>query len=109
MSKLVGLAAVDWLYRCKYIENLERSGRTCLQDWELELKNWDPEVETTTPSGYTLANLRYNSTDLRYTTSRQDWPSYRISLVSRLQAFFLKIRLAVSGATYLTKRRTFCM
>ncbi len=43
MSKLVGLVAVDWLYRCNYIESLERSGRKSLRDWELELKNWDPE------------------------------------------------------------------
>jgi hypothetical protein len=100
---------VDWLYRCKYVEDLERSGRTYLQDWELELKNWDPGVETTTPSGYALANLRYNSSDLKHATSRQAQPPYRISFASRLQAFFLKMRLAVSGVAALTKRRTFCM
>lgn len=97
MSKLVGLDAVDWLYRCKYLENLERSGRTALRDWELELRNWDPEVETTTPSGYALANLRYNSGDLKHTTSRQAQPPFGISLASRLQTLFLKMRLAVEG------------
>jgi hypothetical protein len=109
MSKLVGLVAVDWLYRCNYIESLERSGRKSLRDWELELKNWDPEVERTTPSRYTLANLRYNSSDLRHTTSRQPQSPFGISLVSRLQTFFLKMRLAVSGVTGLSKRRTSCM
>ncbi len=58
MSKLIGLAAVDWAYRCKYMEELEQSGRRCLDRWELELKNWDPEDEQTTPSGYALASVR---------------------------------------------------
>ena len=58
MSKLVGLAEVDWLYRCKYMEELERSGRTRLERWEIELKNWNPDDESTLPSNYALANLR---------------------------------------------------
>ena len=58
MSKLYGLAAVDWAYRCKYMEELERSGRTRLERWEIELKNWNPDDESTLPSNYALANLR---------------------------------------------------
>ncbi len=58
MSKLIGLAAVDWSYRCKYMAELDRSGRKHLEHWEVELKNWNPDDETTTPSGYALAALR---------------------------------------------------
>jgi hypothetical protein len=58
MSKLVGLAAVDWSYRCKYVAELDRLGRTRLDDWEVELKKWNPDDEATTPSGYALATLR---------------------------------------------------
>jgi hypothetical protein len=58
MSKLVGLEAVDWSYRCKYIAELERSGRKRLYDWEIELKKWDPEDDRTKPSGYALSALR---------------------------------------------------
>jgi hypothetical protein len=58
MSKLLGLAAVDWSYRCKYVAELDRSGRKRLAAWEQELKNWNPDDETTTPSGYALATLR---------------------------------------------------
>jgi hypothetical protein len=58
MSKLLGLAAVDWSYRCKYMAELDRSGRTRLEDWEIELKNWNPDDEATMPSGYSLAALR---------------------------------------------------
>jgi len=58
MSKLCGIAAVDWSYRCKYVEELERSGRKTLEDWEVELKNWNPEDERTMPSGYAWAALR---------------------------------------------------
>ena len=57
MSKLVGLAAVDWSYRCKYVAELERSGGKRLY-WEIELKQWNPEDERTTPSGYALSALR---------------------------------------------------
>ena len=64
MSKLVGLAAVDWSYRCKYMIALERSGRKRLKDWEVELKNWNPEDEATMPSGYALATLREAVRDL---------------------------------------------
>lgn len=58
MSKLVGLAAVDWSYRCKYMSELNRTGRKRLEDWEIELKNWNPDDEATMPSGYSLATLR---------------------------------------------------
>ena len=58
MSKLIGLAAVEWSYRCKYLSQLDHSGRKHLEDWEIELKNWDPDEETTMPSGYALATLR---------------------------------------------------
>jgi hypothetical protein len=58
MSKLVGLAAVDWSYRCKYMTELDGAGRKRLEDWEIELKNWNPDDETTMPSGYALATLR---------------------------------------------------
>jgi hypothetical protein len=58
MSKLIGLAAVDWSYRCKYVKDLERSGRKRFADWEIELKNWNPDDETTMPSGYAIATLR---------------------------------------------------
>ena len=58
MSKLVGLAAVDWSYRCIYMSELERAGRKRLENWEIELKNWNPDDETTMPSGYALATLR---------------------------------------------------
>jgi hypothetical protein len=58
MSKLFGLAAVDWSYRCKYVNDLERSGRKRLADWEVELKNWNPDDEKTMPSGYAIATLR---------------------------------------------------
>ena len=58
MSKLVGLAAVDWSYRCKYVAELDRAGRKRLEGWEIELKNWNPDDETTMPSGYALATLR---------------------------------------------------
>jgi len=58
MSKLLGLAAVDWAYRCKYMTELERSGRKRLQGWEIELKNWNPDDEKTMPSGYALASVR---------------------------------------------------
>ena len=51
MSNLVGLAAVDWAYRCKNIKALEAPGRRRLEGWELELKNQDPNNETTMPSG----------------------------------------------------------
>jgi hypothetical protein len=57
MSKLVGLTAVDWSYRCMYMEELDRSGRKRLESWELELKNWDPDDESTMPSGYALSRL----------------------------------------------------
>jgi hypothetical protein len=43
MSKLLGLAAIDWAYRCKYMEKLKQSGRHRFERWEVELKNWDPE------------------------------------------------------------------
>ena len=58
MGKLLGLAAVDWSYRCKYIAELESSGRKRLANWEIELKKWNPEDEATMPSGYALATLR---------------------------------------------------
>lgn len=58
MSKLLGLAAVDWSYRCKYMSQLDRSGRKRLADWEVELKNWNPDDAGTMPSGYALAALR---------------------------------------------------
>lgn len=58
MSKLVGLAAVDWSYSRKYVAALNRSGRTRLADWEIELKRWNPEDETTMPSNYALAAMR---------------------------------------------------
>jgi len=58
MSKLLGLAAVDWSYRCKYIAELERSGRKRLANWEIELKKWNPEDDATMPSGYAIATLR---------------------------------------------------
>ena len=64
MSKLVGLTAVEWLYRCKYMAVLDRSGRKHLEDWEIELKNWDPDDETTMPSGCTIATLREAVRDL---------------------------------------------
>lgn len=65
MSKLVGLAAVDWAYRCKYMKELEESGRRRLAQWELELKNWDPDNEQTMPSGYALSSVRVHVRDLR--------------------------------------------
>ncbi len=65
MSKLFGLAAVDWMYRCKYISELNRSGRKHLTDWELELQNWNPDDESTMPSGYSLASLREAVRDSR--------------------------------------------
>jgi hypothetical protein len=58
MSNLVGLAAVDWAYRCRYIDALDRSGRKHLSGWEIELKRWNPDDEATMPSGYALATLR---------------------------------------------------
>jgi hypothetical protein len=58
MGKLIGLAAVDWSYRCKYVAVLDRSGRRHLADWEVELKKWNPDDASTTPSGYALASLR---------------------------------------------------
>lgn len=58
MSKLVGLAAVDWVYRCKYMQELEESGRRRLAEWEVELKNWDPDNDATMPSGYALSSAR---------------------------------------------------
>lgn len=58
MNKLFGLAAVDWSYRCKYMTELDRSGRKRLESWEIELKNWNPDDERTTPSGHALAFLR---------------------------------------------------
>jgi hypothetical protein len=64
MNKLYGLAAVDWAYRCKYMQELEESGRRRLQGWENELKNWDPDNEQTMPSGYALSNLRLHLHDL---------------------------------------------
>ena len=64
MSKLVGLAAVDWAYRCQYMEETEQSGRRRLAGWEAELKNWDPEDEQTMPSGYALSSLRVHLHDL---------------------------------------------
>ena len=57
MSKLLGLAAVDWSYRCKYLAALNQSGRKHLADWEIELQKWNPDDEKTTPSGYALASL----------------------------------------------------
>jgi hypothetical protein len=59
------LAAVDWAYRCKYMEQLAQSGRRRLERWEIELKNWDPNNELTMPSGYALASLREQVRDLR--------------------------------------------
>jgi hypothetical protein len=64
MSKLVGLAAVDWSYRCKYVAALEHSGRKRLADWEIELRKWNPDDEATMPSGYALATLRDAIRDL---------------------------------------------
>jgi hypothetical protein len=64
MAKLSGLAAVDWVYRCKYIEEIERSGRRRLAEWETELKNWDPEDLRTMPSGYALSAVRSHLQDL---------------------------------------------
>jgi len=58
MSKLIGLAAVDWAYRCRYMKELEQSGRRRLESWELELRNWNPDDDATTPSGYALVSLR---------------------------------------------------
>jgi len=58
MSKLIGLAAVDWSYCRRYVSALERSRRTRLADWEVELKRWNPEDETTMPSNYALATMR---------------------------------------------------
>jgi len=58
MSKLLGLAAVDWSYRCKYVAALDRSERRHLAGWEIELKKWNPDDETTMPSGYAIASLR---------------------------------------------------
>ncbi len=58
MSKLVGLAAVDWSYCRKYVAALDRSGRRHLAEWEIELKRWDPDDDTTMPSNYALATLR---------------------------------------------------
>ena len=57
MSRLVGLSAVDWLYRCKYMAELDRAGRRRFEHWEIELKNWDPDDESTMPSGYALFRL----------------------------------------------------
>jgi hypothetical protein len=65
MSKLVGLAAVDWSYRCKYMSELERAGHKRLENWEIELKKWNPDDETTMPSGYALATLREAIRSLR--------------------------------------------
>lgn len=65
MSKLVGLAAVDWVYRCKYMQELEQSGHRLLESWEIELKNWDPDNEHTMPSGYALSTLREQLRDQR--------------------------------------------
>jgi hypothetical protein len=64
MSKLVGLAAVDWAYRCQYMEEIELSGRHGVAGWKAELWNWDPEDEQTMPSGYALSNLRVHLHDL---------------------------------------------
>jgi hypothetical protein len=64
MSKLLGLAAVDWSYRCKYMTELDHSGRKRLEHWEIELKNWDPDDERTMPSGYALVTLREALRDL---------------------------------------------
>jgi hypothetical protein len=64
MSKLSGLAAVDRAYRCKYMQELEQSGRRRLDQWEVELKNWDPDNAQTTPSGYALSSLRVHLHDL---------------------------------------------
>jgi hypothetical protein len=64
MSKLFGLAAVDWSYRCKYMAERDRLGRKRLERWELELKNWDPDDAATMPSGYALATLRDALRDL---------------------------------------------
>jgi hypothetical protein len=64
MSKLLGLAAVDWSYRCKYMAELDRSRRKRLEGWEIELKNWDPDDAATMPSGYALATLRETVRDL---------------------------------------------
>ena len=64
MSKLTGLAAVDWVYRCKYMQELEESGRRRFQPWETELKNWDPDDDQTMPSGYALSTLRIHLQDL---------------------------------------------
>ena len=64
MSKLEGLSAVDWLYRCKYLKAVERSGRTRLEDWEIELKNWNPDDESTLPGGQVLATLRDRVTEI---------------------------------------------
>lgn len=64
MSKLVGLAAVDWVYRCKYMEEIEESGRRRLAGWEVELKNWNPEDESTMPSGYALSSARVHVGEL---------------------------------------------
>ena len=58
MSKLIGLAAVDWSVLLYNMAELDRSGRKRLEHWEVELKNWNPDDETTTPSGYALAALR---------------------------------------------------
>jgi hypothetical protein len=66
MSKLIGLAAVDWVYRCKYMKEIEQSGRRRLEGWETELKNWDPEDEQTMPSGYALSSLRLHLHDLHH-------------------------------------------
>ena len=64
MSKLSGLAAVDWIYRCKYMHEIEESGRRRLTPWETELKNWDPEDDRTMPSGYALSAARSHVHDL---------------------------------------------
>ena len=64
MSKLCGLTAVDWAYRCKYRAELERSGRKHLERWEIELKNWNPDDEKTMPSGYALASVRQSVSGL---------------------------------------------
>lgn len=65
MSTLIGLAAVDWSYRCKYLKDLESSRRRSLEDWEIELKNWDPDNDDTKPSGHALASLREHLRHLR--------------------------------------------
>ena len=58
MGKLTGLAAVDWAYRCRYMKELEQSGRRRLESWEVELRNWNPDDDKTMPTGYALVSLR---------------------------------------------------